>query len=694
MFPLFFVLLTLSFQDPIDTELLDTNTAQDLFIEARQKYNSVQRPESEPVFQEIITLLEGQDTLDEDGSLILAESYKHMGALTFPDQTESWFRRLIIFNPAYELTDRDLPPKIEKVFSDLKAQLVGAIRVNAIDSADSSDIENARLIIDGKDVGPIYGETLFPVIAGSRQVEISKRNFDSATTELLVEPGGESAFQGVLFRNAADLVLVTYPAEVNVSFQGQDLGPTIDEIPSGFNKVLRENGLNKDKGAAITINDLQPGKYRIILTKPCHKPFEAPIEIDELKTNFIKPIVMKPASASISVKTASGSEGGLLYLGSERVGFLPVENHQVCPGDYQLRVTFTDGDYIKNISLADGDSYEVSAEPLPSIAWFGLQQSEDGKPPVDLDASFNALKSWNLIQVDPTDASSVPKNPFPILFGEPEISDENATLLTRNTRADLYIAARVVRRKVVIRFLEVAIWSPLSKKIDIKQFDFREIDKFDALLNQMDSFPNLIKPWLGLQVARLQDLPGCKVIEVSPKGPLAGKLNTSAFIQSLNGSILRNPSEIQDIPLGQSVTLDTGSEQINIDPLPTIAEVYFDPVETTPQALLARFEKLSKYHPDELVRQSARFNQARFQLFLGDYKRAFDIFSSMTLSMEYGINQGALHFYQGLCFRQLKLKNEAIEAFRATTRYPNATLFDAYGPKAALWAEAELSATN
>ncbi len=79
---------------------------------------------------------------------------------------------------------------------------------------------------------------------------------------------------------------------------------------------------------------------------------------------------------------------------------------------------------------------------------------------------------------------------------------------------------------------------------------------------------------------------------------------------------------------------------------------------------------------------------------MGDVKEGYDMFSSMTLNLEYGISQGTLHFYQGLCFRKLKLNSEATESFRAVLQYPHATLFDAYGPKAAFWADSEMKNTS
>ncbi len=686
------LVLPLQVQDEITSEPLDTTTVRDLFTEASQKYNSVQRSESDPIFREIVTLLEAREALDEDEYFIMTESLKYLGVINFPDETETWYERLVRFDPNYELNAKDIPPKIVEVFTRLAASLIGQLKVSAIDMTSNTLVENAQLFVDGVLAGAIHGEASFSLLAGTRSLEIRKPNFDSSTTELEVRAGQESAYQGALFRNAAALVLVTSPRGVKISLNGEEKGATDGEIPIDYSRQLTVSGIPKSEAGSLVINDLEPGVYTLSFEMPCFQTRANTIEVTELKHMFVRPVTMDPAGAQLTVNTADAT-GGLLYLDRQRIGFLPILNHRVCPGEYELKVQFTDGQFIKQLTLADGDQLTILAEPLPSIAWFGLQENGAGKPSTDIEAELRALKSWNVRTIDPNNTSLVPINPFPILFGEDQITEEHDAALTRQIHADLYMAARVVR-KVVIRNLEVAFWSPFSKRIHVAQFDFREVGKFEDLLERMDDFPPLVKPWLGIQIARLRGIPGCKVIEVNPNGPLADKVQPGAFVLSVNGNVLRNPAELTGISGAEDVVLDVDGQQLTVTPLPTIAEVSFDDEAFAPQALLARFEKLAKYHPDPLVRKGARFNQARFQFFLGDLQPAFDIFSELTLDTPYGINQGTLLFYQGLCFKRLNLIAEATESFRGVTAHPFATLFDAYGPKVAIWAGAELNAPN
>ena len=678
-------------QDDIATEALDTSTVSDQFREAVQKYNSVQRSESKPMFESIVTGLEDKEALTEEEHLVLTESLKFLGIITFPDDT--WFEKLIRFDPSYDLDAKNLSPKIVQVFTKLRTQLVGSLRVSALDASSASVLDRASLVIDGKLVGSLGVDSVFPVFTGARTVEIRRPNYDAYIQEVEVPVGEEVYVQALMTRITAELHILTTPAQTQVFLDDRDLGLTTATPSDAYTQQLNELGIPADDAATIIIDDILPGSYNLRFEKQCFQTKNASVQVEEPRQIYLKPVQLTPSGAFLSVTTA-GDASAIVFLDSERVGILPVENHRVCPGEYQLRVKFSDGEYMRKIRFEEGTHEQVIAKPLPSIAWFGLQDESEGKPPADINSWLNAMTSWNIQEVDPDNTALMEVNPFPLLFDQPKIAGDGRDALTRKLNTDLYMAARVVRKKVVIRHLEIAFWTPLSQTIHSMSFDFREIDRFKEVLANIDGFPVLTKPWLGIHTARLRGLSGCKVIEVHPNGPLAGKLQPGTFIQSVNGALLRDPSELIAVNGGAEVKLVVDGAEVTATPINTLAEVPFDTKQAAPQALLARFEKLAKYHPDALVRQSAVFNQARFQFFLGDFTDAFDTFSTMNLNTPYGINQGTLFFYQGLCFRRLKQASEATASFTQVLNYPHATLFDAYGPKAAFWAEAEMKNTN
>lgn len=691
-----FLLLSLfSFQgDEITSENLNTVTIQDLFAEALNKFNTIQRSDSAPLFQKIIGILETKSRLDEDERLILTESLKYQGINAFPNETEAFFRKLIRVAPAYKIDAKDISPKIVAVFNRIRKEMVGSLRIGALDASNGRTLEGATLLIDDQPVGNILlNNNVFPLLAGRRTVEIQKTNYEPYTEEIEILADQEVIAQGTLLRNASELIFVTFPANAEVFLNDLSRGHSEETVPGGYRAQLAGDGIAIEDAGAVTIGDLPMGSYTVRFEKPCFKPKLSSLEIDAHKQWIIRPVRLEPAQAFLNVATA-GDATGIVFLDRERVGILPVDNYLVCPGSYELKVRFSDGEFIKKLSFEDGETKTITAEPLPSILWFGIQSDEEEGPREDIDAMLRGLTTWNVQAVDANDSARVPINPFPVLFGGPDMSQENRNIFSGQLRGDLYMAARVVRKKVVIRHLEVAIWTPLSKRIMIKSFDFREIDKFEQLLASIDQFPAIVLPWLGIQTARLRNQPGCKIIRVHPNGPLAQLVSPAEFIQTVNGNLLRNPGELTHLRGSEPVMLTVNDREVRAVPVATIAEAAFDPKFGAPQALLAKFEKLAKYHPDPLIRKSALFNQARFQFFLGDFRQAFDIFSELTLDTAYGINQGTLYFYQGLCFRRLKLAAEARNSFQQVLAYPNATLFNAYGPKAAFWAKAELTNTN
>ncbi|MDJ0836979.1 MAG: S1C family serine protease [Acidobacteriota bacterium] len=687
-------LLLLGFQqDEIKTENLDTVSVGDRFMEAKGIFDSVKRPESEPLFKQIVEELEMLTTFTEEERFLMTESLKYLGLVTYPDGTENYFRKLIQFDPSYQVQAGDLPPKIVSAFDRLRGELVGSVVVSAQDDTTNYFLQGAKLFVDGREAGVIDGDTVFYVFTGLRQFEIRRPNYEPYAQEMEISSIEQGLIRGRLVRNAGEIILVSVPRDARVIVNGEQVGVTDSDVSEAYYPLLREMGVSRDAAGMFVLNGVEIGPLRVSFEKDCFKTRDMKWEVTELNLTQIKPEPMEPAQAYLNVK-AAGKDEGLVFLGQERIGYTPIENHVVCPGDYELRVLFTDGEFIKPLSLADGDRMPVVAEPLPSIAWYGVDNIKEGTPPGDMEAWITGLKTWNVRKVDARDTTKVPVNPFPILFGPSEMTETNRTALTRRLKADLYMAARVVRKKVVIRTVEVAFWTPLSKQILIKEFDFREFDKFRKLVESLDLDPRLTSPWLGIQVAQLAEQQGCRVLEVHDKGPLAGQIQVGEQVHALNGSPLRGPAELMNIEPGKEVRLTLAGREVSVTPVDAIAEVRFNPVETAPQALLAKFEKMAKYHPDELIRKSARFNQARYQFFLGDVKDSYDIFSTMRLDMEYGIGQGTLFFYQGLCFRKLKFTSEATESFRSALQYPQATLFDAYGPKAAFWADSEMKNTN
>ena len=647
-----FLLLLLAFQEDIAVENLDSVSLGEKFNSAYQKFNTVERNEARDIFEELVTLLEARGSYSEEERLILTESLKCLGVIDFPERTEEYFEKLIRFDADYVLNSRDLSPKIVAVFTRLKEALVGTLAVTAADADTGAWIEGAVLVVDGVEVGAILGATNFSVFTGSRLVEVRRPNYETYVQDM--EVAKNSRLEAVMKRNAAELMIVTSPADVEVFLETESRGFTTGEVPSYYNRPLTSEGINRNEAGSLVIDGLQPGRYTLTFKKSCFKPLVATKEITDFQQLNVSPVKMEPAGARLTVRT-NGDNDGIVYLDQKRIGYLPIENHLICPDDYTLKVSFTDGEYIKQITVADGESREFMAEPLPSIAWFGLQDESEGRPPVEISEILLGLKTWNVWVVDPRDTTAVPINPFPALFDAPVIDERGKQALTRQVKADLFMAARVVRQKVLIRNLEIAFWTPLSDRIHIKSFDFREADKLEKMIASLDIQPALTKPWLGIQTARLQGLQGCRIIEVDPNGPLAGQVQPGELVAGVNGNVLRNPNDLTSLEEIAEVSLDVGGS-------PGQGHPNGDHRRVTLRCRGGSYRRhcwpnwrnYSNITPTSLCATALASTRRAFASLSGMSSKPSIFFTTMQLPAAYGINQGTLLFYQGLCFRQLK----------------------------------------
>ncbi|MCB1049085.1 MAG: hypothetical protein H6510_08595 [Acidobacteria bacterium] len=685
-------LFVFCWQDEIVSENLDATSLSSDFEQAMVLYNSAEREKAKPILEKLVQKLENRKNLDEEASIIYVQSLQWLGVIGYPAETDPYFEKIVRFDPNYEMGGQRISPKIVNHFTNIKARMVGSIRF-LVSEADGGGmaIENATIWVDGQAFGLLKPDkTQFKILVGDHTVEVNKANYEPLSVSVKVQPGTEAQVRGTLIRKDAELQFVTVPNDVKIYFQDQLMGTTEGTAPPILAERLMRQGLTPSQASDLfNINNISTGEYIVRFEKPCYKSKTFKVEVNKIERRTFEPVIMEPAIAYLDVSTARPTSG-IVYLDQERIGSLPISAHQVCPGAKTLRVQFTDGVFVRDLVLEEGQTTQVIAEPLPSLVWFGIEEKEGERPTEDVESWFRGLKSWNFRKVNPNDTRQVPHDPFDLFFNTDHFNLPAAEILNKSVGADLYVTARVVRKKVVIRYLEVAFWSPISPNVRTYAIDFRELDKLKKLLSNMDQPMPLTKAWLGVQSVRVRDAEGCQIVAVHEKGPLSGKVREGDIIKSCNGTLLENPAQLNRLTAGKEAILEVNGNYIKVSPVPTIAELPFDPAEYCPPGLIARLEKTSKYSPDPLIRESARFNQARFQFFSGDFQQAFDIFSTFKLDHPYGIGQGTLHFYQGLCFRKLNLLNESTASFREAAKYPHATLFDADGPSVAFWAETQL----
>ncbi|PIE02884.1 MAG: hypothetical protein CSA81_05115 [Acidobacteria bacterium] len=688
---LFFCMLVY-IQDGIETEQLIIDQVKPEFDTAMSLFKSVQREDSRAGFERLVEKLSLKADRNEDENLMLSECYKHLAILSFPEGTEGYFKKMIELDPGTLIPAGTMSPKFIRIFNELKYRLTGSILVSLVDSADptSQQLTGGRLLLNNRFISNIQPGIPISILAGTHQVTLEMPNFDPLVQELEIVPGGTQTLNGVLYRNAADVGFVTYPAGVKVFLDGVEQGVTAGKAPLEYAEHLLKEGLSPSQASSIfTINNLKMGLCEVRFELPCYQTKKLSITVDSLKSYRFKPVILQPSQAFLTVKTAKQT-AGIVYLDQERIGTLPLREKQICPGEYELRVQFPDGQFLKRVTVKENDQIELIAKPQPSLAWFGIQEKEGKAPSQPIDAWLNQLSTWNIIHIDSTDNTRITHDPHELLFSSSTINPEQARVLTQSIKADLFAAARVVRQKTIIRFLEVAFWSPLSSHVKVYAIDFREMNKFQSLLRNIDQPLDLLSPWLGLETIQVKGQNGLKILFVHPNGPAKGLAKEGDVISAVNGALVTTPKNC--LPASYDpIKLKIADQSIAITPIKTIVELPFLPKQVCPQAIVARLSKLGSYAEDPLIRASADFNRARYFFFMNDFQQAFDLFTGISIPQAYGISSGTLHFYQGLCFQKLNLKTEAVNSFKSAINHPASTLFGPSGPRAKIWAETQLS---
>lgn len=684
--------MLLFMQNDIETEHLVIDQIKPGFDTAMDLFRSVNRQDSQKLFEEVATELEQKDALNEDETLMLSECLKHLAILTFPEKTDQYFGKMIKLNPGCIIPAGSMSPKFIRTFNELKMKMTGSLLVNLVDAADqaSRPLSGGRLLVDGQLMSIIENGIPIPVLAGTHQITVEMPNFDPLVQELEIVPSGTQSLNGIMYRHSADIGFITYPVGVKIFLDGVEQGLSDGVATPDYAEHLMAEGISPSQASSVfTLDNLKPGSYEVRFELPCFQTRKLSVPVEDLKSYRFKPVILQPSKAYLTVKTIRHT-AGIVYLDNTRIGSLPLHGEQVCPGQYTLKVQFPDGQFIKSIALAEDDNVELIAKPQPSLAWFGILEQEGTSPDQPVNDWLHNLKTWNVLDIDATNSSIITHDPYELLFSGSSVEDDQARILTQSIKADLFVAARVVRQKTIIRFLEVAFWSPLSPKVKIYAIDFREMNKFQDLLTEIDQELNLLSPWLGIETIQLKGVNGLKILTIHPDGPLMGKANPGQLLTAINGALVSIPKEV--LPQNyESMSLKIAGQVVQVDPVPTIIELPFVPKKLCPQAVIARLHKTGSYAEDPMLRASANFNRARYFFFMNDFQPAYDLFTNITLPDAFGISKGTLHFYQGLCFQKLNLNSEAAASFQEAFNYPAATLFGPDGPKAKHWADTQLS---
>jgi hypothetical protein len=189
---------------------------------------------------------------------------------------------------------------------------------------------------------------------GSHKVTIAEAGYEVYTTTATVTAGQVTP------------VSITLVAEVNPPTGDLQVGST----PSGAAVFLNGDFKgNTPVDDTLDINDLSPGTYTLMLTRPGYEDYTKSVDIEAgAKTQFSA--VLQPAGQALTTATAqisSTPSGAEVYINNVYVGITPLTFMNVAPGQYAVELRLAGYNTFSTTGeVTPGQNVQVFAALSPS----------------------------------------------------------------------------------------------------------------------------------------------------------------------------------------------------------------------------------------------------------------------------------------------------------------------------------------
>jgi tetratricopeptide (TPR) repeat protein len=318
----------------------------------------------EQALAEIEALLAAPELPSEQRADALALRSEVHVALGDLDAAERDFRELLLLRPDHAPDPQRTPAKARARFLAAQASLVGRLSVRA-------DPPDARIVVDGREVGPLPADGLM-VLAGEHEVVAERAGFDALGQLVRVDAGGVAQLELRLVPNARSVLVHTEPEGVDVVLDGTWVGRTV-----------RPAGPEPEGAAApaaqLRIEDVAPGEHVIELSKPCHRTerIEDVIAVDLLDRSprDYELVQLRPASATLRLR--GGPAGAEVRVDGAAVAVLPADAVSLCPGEHRIEVRSEERIvWASKASLEDAREHVLEVVARPNAVLAGSEWPE------------------------------------------------------------------------------------------------------------------------------------------------------------------------------------------------------------------------------------------------------------------------------------------------------------------------------
>lgn len=613
-------------------------------------------------FEAVLAVLEPKAaSLDDEWRQVLCETCNWLAVLEdrVPSRRPHAAKRLEAI--------LDLEPSFELDRSLTNARLSNAYEIarNARFSRLSLSLSPAdgELALDGKSR---WRRPVYFLSPGNHTLRYTRPGFTPLEQKLELAPKSTRTVEITLTRRSSTVRLNTHPIGAEVLLDGKSAGTTRGQAPAAMASYAEKLGLALEQlSADLVLEGITPGRHRIEIMAPCYKA--RTLELDaSFATPFadhtLEPVKLSSSRGTLSVD--SPAPGGVLSLGNQMIGPLPVKDLPTCPGIQELRVDFPEGRFSTRIEVLEGKPLALSVQPRPRLAFLGFEGTVPDRN--RLQGLLNQLGS-RLAQVD-------------FIRSLPGELPKAALERIRNEKsAELTLLARANTEQPHIELI-LATLDGNSESTFIKPL---EQDPLAPLVARLNRVPSLKTPWVGLSLVDLPNEPGPWPLQVEGEAGKAG-IKPYLAITHLNGLPVANVAAFRKAlaaAKGERLTLIQGGREIQV---PLSSRALELPIQASHLAYPLILADLRLHYLGSKGDEAGftRLNMALALMHFRQYAKALEALREARVGATTGVSQGTIDYYRGLCLMNLgpTYNPEAGQAWKQAAQSPGATLFEPEGP--------------
>ncbi len=639
-----------------------------LLAEAEGVFRSADQPDSIPLFERIILVLErreGEGRLDDRGSgwlkLSLFRRAEARSNLLDREGATADLTAIVRFDPAWEVPEGYM---VSRLLSDLLAE-VRDTETGVLDPL--IDPPEAELYLDGELLGPVSGPQR--VLAGERLLHVRRPGFTEIEQPLTIPPGESVSLELTLERTSAVVRLTTSPSGVEVVYRGEVVAVSRP----------RAEGTEDEASADLMVGGLALGEQTLTLRKPGYRPVEIRVEIEELADYALEPAGLERTSGTaVLSQVPAGAQvflDGEVYASpEERLTGLRLE---LPPGSHELRVAAGPaGLFESRFQLEDRQLLEVEVRLRPGLVLLGVLGGDRvaaGDLETRLAERFGALSQWALVRraergFELLREAGIDRELMRGLAAETGVAEppDWAALqgaLDRGLGGSAYLLA-VLSDDLYASRADLWLWSaaPGPTRPARRRVSLADGGGLDEMAEALDRPLRLTAPWVG---ARFVDSPAADsplVLSVEPEGPAAaGGLRVGDTVSSIDGDAVGNARELTEriagLAVGREVALQVGGEgearsvAVTLASSPVVTSLS-DPSALDP-ALAARLVSLEVNADSQVPGWLVRLNRGVVLMRSGEWRSAAEALRGIEAPATAGVGKATVDYLLGVALLEV-----------------------------------------